>query len=194
MRGKLRLCNVAVFHIFYARLQWKNPSLQCWGDLKPCGVWCSHFKVYIVQWKEIICGIPVSIIFGQMTSENVLVPVRQTEVTFWHNFAVIFIDLPVAKFKWKLRDSKGISRVTTVLDLWCVCFRDFLEVKMYNILQSIIIVGPFTRKLKLYIAVSVFHQLFLQWCSVRQYFFAVLPCSEPLKSPSLINWKNMFKF
>ena len=52
-------------------------------------------------------------------------------MTFRWNFGVIFIDLPVAKFKEKR--TKGISRVTTVLALQRVSFGDFLEVKTYNL-------------------------------------------------------------
>ena len=104
--GDLRYCGVS--HFFKrpcGEKKKKNPSLQCCGDLKPYGVRCLHFKVYGVRWNEIICGIPVSIIFGQMTSRKRSCT-SEAAVTFRRSFAAIFIDLPMAKFKRKLRDPK----------------------------------------------------------------------------------------
>ena len=102
--GDLRCCGVA--HFFLRCCGEKNPSLRCCGDLKPHGVRCLHFKVFGVWWNEIIGVIPVSIIFGKMTSRKRSCT-AEAAVTFRSNFAVISNDFPVAKFKQKR--SKGIK-------------------------------------------------------------------------------------
>ena len=70
----------------------KIPSLRCCGDLKLYGVRYMHFKVYGVWRKNIICGIPVSIISGQITYRR-RSSTGEAAVTFRRIFAVIFIDL-----------------------------------------------------------------------------------------------------
>ena len=141
----------------------KKNSLRCCDDLKPNSVRCLHFKVYGVQWNAIICGILTSTIFGQMTSRKRSCT-SEAAVTVRCNFAVIFMELPVVKFKQQR--SKGIGKVTTVLALWRVSFGDFLEVKRI-ILQSIIMCGP------------LYHQTKTIYCSdsVPLTFLAKMRCS-----------------
>ena len=197
IRGTLGIC---VFGIFLCGVAVKkSPSLRRCGDLKPYGVRCLHFKVYGVRWNKIICGIPVSIDFGQMTSRKCSCTGEAVE-TFPRNFAVIFIDLSVEKFK-QFR-SKGISKVTTVLALWCVCFEIFLaRVKTYNpktYFRVRALLTAYTIKLKLYtIAVTVFcwlFWLFLRWCGVRQYFLRCCGVQSPPMSPSDIHRRRYTVF
>ena len=142
------------------------------------------FKVYGVQWKEIIFGIPVSIIFGQVSSRK-RSWTGEAAVTFRRNFAVIFIDLPVSKLKRKR--FKGIRRVTTVLALCCVYFGDFLEVKTCNLKNYLFITcgrGSLYHQTKtIYCGDGVQHRLFLRRCVVRRYFFRGVAVFTALQCP-----------
>ena len=63
------------------------------------------------------------------------------------------------------------------------CFRDFLKVKG-KILKALSCTDAKIIRLKIDIAVTVIHRLFLRWCGVRQNFLRCCGVQTPTMSPS----------
>ena len=109
--GTLGICGVAVLRIFSCGVAVKK--------IPACGVAVisslTVCDVCILESKRIYLRYSRFHNFWTNDLPETFLYRRQAAVTFQPNFAVIFIDFPVEKFKRKR--SKDISRVTTVLAL-----------------------------------------------------------------------------